>query len=291
MDFISTLSSYISDYRNARAQQRRAASAAQQAQQPAAQFAAAWNGGQLRLPSSYLYDVTDPVSGATATAAPWCDAAVDDAGRLRLALTVPPDAPIDASAMAEQAEAVRLLARAFFQVGLRLMDAQPYQRTTLQMVFAPVRPQVDARGVILLGFDDTGSPVGVSLIGEVTAISGIDALCLPWLSACYAAVDQQKLDWQNALASTRAAIRQAHTGVTQPYLLLDVGDAPCPENSHPERIKNLVDSHRGLVMHSRGDVAADGWAIRPTQILWRSGSVYTLERDGRQLRFLPAWLY
>lgn len=286
MMFLDFLSSYISGL----AADRRAASAAQQVQQPAQAFAAAWNRGQLRLPADYLYTVEDPVTGATATAAPHCDAAVDSDGQLRLALTVPPDAPIDAESMSTHAEEVRMLARDWCQVRLRLTDIRSF-RQTLQLALAPVRPQVDASGVILVGYDDTDTPVALSLIGEITAISGCDAWCLPWVAASYAAIDQQKLDWQTAIASTRAAIRQAHTGVTQPAMLIDVGDAPCPEKERPERIKDLRDSRRGIVMHSRGDVPADGWAIRPTQILRREDGFYTLERDGRQLRFLPAWLH
>ena len=277
MAFLDFLFSYLDHL----AQQRRAASAAQAQQAPAAQFAAAWNAGCLQLPSAFIYDVQDPVSGATATAFPWCDAALDSDGQLRLALTVPPDAPIDATAMAEHAEAVRQLARAFFQVGMRVTGVDAH-RQTLQLALSPVRPQVDSAGAALLGYDDTGTPVWVPLIGAVTAISGVDAACLPWLGASYAAIDQQRLDWPTALESTRAAVRQAHTGVTQPYMLIAVGDAPCPEKARPERIKNLRDSHRGLVMSSRGDVPADGWAIRPTQILRREDGFYTLERDGRR---------
>ena len=290
MTVLQFLSSYISDYIDSRAQQRRETAAAQAQQSPAQAFAAAWNRGQLRLPAAYVYSVEDPVTGATAEAAPWCDAAVDASGQLRLALTVPPDAPIDAASMSEHAEAVRQLARGFFHVGMREVGRDIY-RQTLQLAFSPVRPQVDAAGSILLGYDDPGAPVCASLIGEITAISGVDSLCLPWLSASYAAIDQQKRDWQTAIASTRAAIRQAHTGVTQPAMLIDVGDVPCPEKERPERIKDLRDSRRGIVMHSRGDVPADGWAIRPTQILRREDGFYTLERDGRQLRFLPAWLH
>lgn len=281
---------FISAYLSSLAADRRAASAAQAQQAPAAQFAAAWNAGCLQLPSAFIYDVQDPVSGATATAFPWCDAALDSDGQLRLALTVPPDAPIDATAMAEHVEEVRQLARGFFQVGLRLMESHPY-RQTLQMALAPVCPQVAPSGEILLGYDDTGSPVATRFIGEVTAISGVDWLCLPWVAASYAAIERRTLDWQTALASSRAAIRQAHDGATQPYTLIDVGDAPCPENARPERIKDLRDSRRGIVMHSRGDVPADGWAIRPTQILRREDGFYTLERDGRSLKFRPAWLY
>ena len=281
---------FISAYLSSLAADRRAVSAAQQAQQPAAHFAAAWNAAQLRVPSAYIYSVTDPVTGATAEAAPWCDAAMDDAGCLRLALTVPPSAPIDAAAMAEHTEEVRQLARAFFQVGMRVKGVDA-PRQTLQLALSPVRPQVDATGAALLGFDDTGSPVYVSFIGEVTAISGCDAGCLPWLASSYATIERQSIAWQTALASTRAAIRQAASGAQMPYKLIDVGDAPREKTSSPEPLKNLGSAHRGLVMSSRGDVDADGWAIRPTQLLRRSGSVYTLERDGRQLRFLPAWLY
>lgn len=281
---------FISAYLSSLAADRRAASAAQAQQSPAQAFAAAWNCAQLRLPAPYIYEQLDPATGALVTRAPWCDASVSDDGRLLLALTVPPAAPIDAQTLAAHTEEVRQLARAFFQVGMRVTGVDAH-RQTLQLALSPVRPQVDATGTALLGFDDTGAPVALSLIGEVTAVSGADSGCLPWLGASYAAIDQQRLDWPTALESTRAAIRQAHTGVTQPVMLLDVGDAPCPENSHPERIKNLRDSHRGIVMSSRGDVPADGWALRPTQRLWRDGSVYTLERDGRSLRFLPAWLY
>lgn len=286
MAFLQFLSSYLDHL----AADRRAVESAQAQQQPAQQFAAAWNGGQLRLPDAYVYSVTDPISGATATAAPWCDAAVDDSGQLRLALTVPPDAPIDGEVMAAQTEAIRQLARGFFQVRMRTTGVDAH-RKTLQLALAPVRPQIAENGAILLGYDDTGAPVALSLIGEVTAVSCADSGCLPWLGASYAAIDQQRLDWPTALESTRAAIRQAHAGAQVPYALIDVGDAPCPENSHPERIKNLADSRRGLVLHSRGETSADQWALRPTQILRRSGSVYTLERDGRRLSFTPAWLY
>lgn len=288
--FFSSLFSYISSIVDARVQQHRAASAAQQVQAPAQAFAAAWNSAQLRLPAQFIYEQQDPATGVPVTCAPWCDASVSDDGRLLVALTVPPAAPIDSSVLAAHTEDVRMLARSFFQVGMRVVGSDAYQQT-LQLALAPVRPQVDARGVILLGFDDTGSPVGVSLIGEATAISGCDAWCLPWLSACYAAVDQQRLDWQTALESTRAAIRQAHAGATQPYMLIDIGDALCPENGHPERIKALADSHRGLVMHSRGDVDAAGWALRPTQQLRRDGGSYVLEKSGRSLKFTPAWRY
>lgn len=283
LDFLAAYFGHLSD-------ERRAASAAQQVQQPAAQFAAAWNAAQLRLPAPYIYEQLDPATGALVTRAPWCDASVSDDGRLLLALTVPPDAPIDSAVLAAHAEDVRRIARGFFQVGMRTTGSATY-RDSFQMALAPVRPQVDATGAALLGYDDTGTPVWVPFIGEVTAISGVDAACLPWLASSYAAVSQQALDWQTALASSRAAIRQAHDGATQPYTLIDVGDAPCPENARPERIKDLRDSRRGLVMHSRGETDADGWALRPTQRLWRDGSVYTLERDGRQLKFLPAWLY
>lgn len=286
MTFLTFLSSYFDHL----AQQRREADAAQAQQTPAQAFAAAWNRGQLRLPAPYLYDVTDSVSGATATAAPWCDAAMDDAGRLRIALTVPPDAPIDAQTLAEQTEAVRLLVRAFFQVGMRVTGVDAH-RQTLQMALAPVRPQVDTAGSILLGYDDTGAPVFARFIGEVTAVSGVDWLCLPWVAASYAAVERQTLDPATAIASTRAAIRQAQTGAAVPYALLDVGDAVCEKNARPEPLKNLASAHRGIVEWSRGDVPADGWAIRPTQCLRREGVSYVLEKSGRSLRFTPAWLY
>lgn len=286
MGFLDAFSSYLDHL----AADRRAAAAAQQVQQPAAQFAAAWNGGQLRIPPSYIYTVVDPVTGATAEAAPWCDAAVDAAGQLRLALTVPPDAPIDASAMAEDAESVRLLARAFFQVGLRLTEVDP-RRQTLQLALAPVRPQIAENGAILLGYDDTGSPVCVSLIGEVTAVSGADRWCLPWLSSSYAAVSQQALDPQTAIASTRAAVRQARAGADVPYMFIDIGDAPCAETARPESLKNLDVAHRGIIEWSRGDASADAWSIRPTQILRREGTEYVLEKSSRAIRFTPAWRY
>ncbi len=288
--FFSSLFSYISSIVDARVQQHRAASAAQQVQAPAQAFAAAWNSAQLRLPAQFIYEQQDPATGVPVTCAPWCDASVSDDGRLLVALTVPPAAPIDSSVLAAHTEDVRMLARSFFQVGMRVVGSDAYQQT-LQLALAPVRPQVDARGVVLLGYDDTGAPVCASLIGEVTAISGADSLCLPWVASSYAAIDRQALDWKTALASTRAAIRQAHTGVTQPVMLIDVGDAPCEEFGRPERIKNLADSRRGLLLSSRGDVDADHWAIRPTQYLRRDGFVYTLERDGRSLKFRPAWLY
>lgn len=283
LDFLAAYFGHLSD-------ERRAASAAQAQQSPAQSFAAAWNAGRLQLPSAFIYDVQDPVSGATATAFPWCDAALDSDGQLRLALTVPPDAPIDATAMAEHVEEVRQLARGFFQVGLRLMESHPY-RQTLQMALAPVCPQVAPSGEILLGYDDTGSPVATRFIGEVTAISGVDWLCLPWVAASYAAIERRTLDWQTAIASTGAAARQAQTGASVPYALIDVGDAVCEKNTRPETLKNLASAHRGIVEWSRGDVSPAAWAIRPTQILRRDGSAYVLERDGRQLRFLPAWLY
>lgn len=288
--FFSSLFSYISSIVDARVQQHRAASAAQQVQAPAQAFAAAWNSAQLRLPAQFIYEQQDPATGVPVTCAPWCDASVSDDGRLLVALTVPPAAPIDAQILAAHTEAVRQLARGFFQVGMRVVGSDTY-RDSFQLALAPVCPQLTTSGAALLGYDDTGAPVALPLIGEVTAISSVDSLCLPWLSASYAAVDQPSLDWKTALASTRAAIRQAHTGVTQPVMLIDVGDAPCEEFGRPERIKNLADSRRGLLLSSRGDVDADHWAIRPTQYLRRDGFVYTLERDGRSLKFRPAWLY
>lgn len=287
---MAILLQFISSYLDALVQQRRASSDVQAQQAPAAQFAAAWNGAQLRLPADLIYIVQDPVMGASVQCAPWCDASISDDGRLLLALTVRPDAPIDAADMTGHVEEIRQLVRAFFQVGMRVVGSDAY-RQTLQLALSPVRPQVDSSGVVLLGYDDTGAPVCASLIGEVTAISGCDAQCLPWLASSYAAIERRTLDPQTAIASTRAAARQARAGADVPYTLIDIGDASCPENARPERIRDLVESRRGIVEWSRGDVPSDAWAIRPTQCLRRSGTVYTLERAGRKIMFAPAWLY
>lgn len=286
MAFLSFLSAYLDSL----VQQRRASSDVQAQQAPASQFAAAWNAAQLRLPAQYLYEQLDPVSGQSVVCAPWCDASVSDDGRLLLALTLRPDAPIDSSVLAAHAEDVRRIARGFFQVGMRTTGVDAH-RQTLQLALAPVRPQVDSTGAILLGFDDTGEPVRARFIGEVTAISGIDRWCLPWVASSYAAIEQQALDSATAIASTRAAVRQARAGAEMPYMLIDVGDSPCEETARPEPLKNLAATHRGIVEWSRGAADPDRWAIRPTQILRRTGGTYELECAGRTLTFTPAWLY
>ena len=75
---------FISAYLDHLAQLRRAASAAQQVQQPAQLFATSWNAGRLRLPADYLYSVQDPATGTLVQCAPWCDASVSDEARANI---------------------------------------------------------------------------------------------------------------------------------------------------------------------------------------------------------------
>lgn len=287
MAFLDFLFSYLDHL----AQQRRAASAAQAQQVPAQRFAAAWNatGGIEPLRAT----VQDPVRGPV-TYFPVCDAAMsDDDTHLYMALTVSPDAPISTDDIAANAEAVRQAVRAFFQVAVRPTGMDVRQRV-VSFVFEPVRPVLDSSGAALVGYSSSGRPLYMPFIGEVTALTGDgDDLYVPWVGAAYGGIEHRAVEPSVAVSSTEAAARQARHGAVPAPLLVALGDAICPEDKRPVRMDSdaLALSRRGVVMWSRGDVESDGWYLRPTQTIHCDGDMCVVQKNGRSLRFTPAWAY
>lgn len=291
-DFFAALSSYISDYLDSRAQQRRADAVAQQVQAPATRFAQAWNsaGGIDSLRAT----VQDPVRGPVVFY-PVCDAAMsDDGGHLYLTLTVQPDGPVSTDTIAANAEAVRQSVRSFFQVAVRQIGVDVRQ-TSAVFAYEPVRPLLNGDGAVLLGYSiGRGRPIYIPLLGEVTALTGDDCdSALSWIGAAYSAVECRGSDPATALSSIDAVARQASHGAVPAPQLLVLGDAVCPENGRPTRVdvKNLALARRGLIESSLADVASDRWSVRPTLTIRRDGEACVLEKSGRTLRFIPAWAF
>lgn len=289
--FFSSLFSYISSIIDARTQQRRAASAAQQVQQPAQQFAAAWNraGG----PEPLRATVQDPVRGPVVFF-PVCDAAMSDDGtHLYITLTVRPDGPLSTDDISTHTEDVRQAVRIFFQVAVRL-TGMDVRQCAVTLVYEPVQPMLNSEGASLVGFSASGRPLYLPFIGEVTAITGGDSdAATAWIGAAYGMVEQRAVPPEVAASSTEAVARQARHGAVPPYQLLALGDAVCPENRSPTRIdtKTLALARRGLIESSLADVEPDRWAVRPSLTIRCDGDTCIVEKAGRSLKFTPAWRY
>lgn len=281
----------LSDFLDHLAADRRANAAAQQVQAPAALFAQAWNtaGG----PEPLRATTQDPVRGPV-TFFPVCDAAVSDDGQhLYITLTVPSNAPLSTDDLAAHAEAVRQAVRGFFQVAVR-PTGMDVRQMSITFVYEAVRPILDSTGAALVGYTKSGRAVYLPFIGEVTAITGdAEDVYLPWIGAAYSVVEQRALDPAEAVASTDVLARQACHGVASEPQLIALGDAVCSETERPVRVdtKTLALARRGLVENSRADVERDRWALRPTQTIRCDGDTCVVEKNGRTLRFTPAWTY
>lgn len=288
MTFLDFLARMVTDA----AQSQRDSSAAQARQQAADRFAAAWNCGAISsIPSQLVWSVPRP-DGGTAPAWPACTAVLADDGRLLLTFTVPPDpdtTTVTADSVARHAEAIRLAARAFFGTRLRLTGCDVAQYRC-SLALAPVNPACDSAGKILVGFDDRGEPVWAPLLGQVTAIAGDDG-CVDWIAACISGVlpttTAEPADAVDAALHAGRAARK--TGQPPSPLVVGLGDAVVGDAQKSAELLGFA--RRGLVEWSASQVDTASWAVRPTQVIMRSGDHYAVERDGRKIAFAPAWRY
>lgn len=269
------------------AQQHRDADAAQARQQQAARFADAWNRGAIPIPPQLAWPVSCP-DGSSASVWPGCAATAGGDGSLLLTFTVPPDGAVTAADVEQQVDAVRLAARSFFGTRLRVTGVETVPgRCSMQLT--PVNPACDGQK-ILAGFDDRGMPVWVPILGYVTAIAGDDGAA-SWISACIAGViPSASATPADAVDAALHAGRDARkTGQPPTPLVVGLGDAVVGDVQKSATLLGFA--RRGLIEWSAAQVDADSWAVRPTQVISRSGDSYVIERDGRRTRFAPAWLY
>lgn len=270
------------------AQQQRDASAAQARQQQADRFADAWNRGAISIPPRLAWPVPCP-DGSTAHAWPRCTATAGDGGSWLLTFEVPPDTAVTTDDVARHADSIRLAARQFFGVRLRLTGGDvAANRCTMAM--SQVMPMCDAAQNFLAGFDDRGEPVWVPILGQATAVSGDDG-CASWISACVSGVipttTAAPADAVDAALHAGRAARK--TGQPPSPLVVGLGDAVVSDVQKSAELLGFA--RRGLVEWSASQVDSASWAVRPTQVITRSGDSYLIERDGRRTRFIPAWLY
>lgn len=255
-------------------------------------FAAAWNARAISIPDALVCSIQDP-SGVPVTVFPWCDAIETDGGVVVVSLTMPPVSPIGVGMIPVHAEAVRQTLRDFFQVGQRPVAPPHLSGQTCALSYAPVRPERDADGRMLLGFDDVGAPVRTPIIGEITAISGDTGGAVEWLRRCHADIPYQSQTDTEAVIEDTVQARQMQLGP----MLVDVGDCTTYKQrtsfSRPYKPQWVADVHRGIIERSTATIVdAEKWGLAPTQTITRvTPSVYELERDGRKWRFTPAWLY
>lgn len=269
------------------AQQQRDTSVAQARQQAADRFAAAWNRGSISIPSPLVWSVPRPDCG-TAPVWPGCAATISN-GLLLLTFAVPPDGDVTADDVAQQADAIRLAARSFFGVRLRVTGIEAVAGRC-SIMLAPVVPMLDAAGNFLAGFDDRREPVWVPLLGQVTSIASDDG-AVSWISACISGVLPVVSAEPAAAVSDAARVGRVARKTGQPPapMLVDLGDAVAVER--PIIAEMLGFARRALVEWSTAQVEASAWAVRPTQVISRNGDQYVLEQTGKKTPFFPAWLY
>lgn len=269
------------------AQQQRDTSAAQSRQQQADRFADAWTRGAISIPAQLSWSVDCP-DGTTVPVWPWCTA-TSTGSTLLLTFTVPPDAPVTADDVARHADAVRRAARGYFGTRLRLTGCDVAQYRC-SMALAPVNPACDGAG-FLAGFDDRGEPVCAPLLGQVTAIAGDDGAA-SWISACVSGAIPTTAADPHAAVSDARRVGLAAKSSGQPPAPLLVTLAEAQPGSEQLRAEQLGFARRGLVeWDTAQQVETSAWAVRPTQVITRSGDSYVIERDGRKTPFTPAWRY
>lgn len=286
MTFLDFLARMITDA----AQSQRDSSAAQARQQAADRFAAAWNCGAISsIPSQLVWSVPRP-DGGTAPVWPGCAATIADGSSLLLTFVVPPDpdTPVTADDVARHADAIRLAARGFFGVPLRVTGVDVVQHRC-SLALTPVNPVCDGQK-ILVGFDDRGSAVWVPLLGEVTAIAGDDG-AVSWISACVSGVIPTTTASPHAAVTDARRVGLAAKSSGQPPAPLVVGVEDAQPGADQRHADYLGFARRALVEWSTAQVEASAWAVRPTQVITRSGDSYVIERDGRKTPFTPAWRY
>lgn len=269
------------------AQQQRDTSAAQARQQQANGFASAWNRGAISIPSQLVWSVPRP-DGGTAPVWPGCAATISN-GLLLLTFAVPPDGDVTADDVAQQADAIRIAARSFFGVRLRVTGIEAVAGRC-SIMLAPVNPACDSAGKILAGFDDRGAVVWLPLLGQVTAISGDDG-CADWIASCLAgAIPTASAAPADAVDAAMHAGRAARkTGQPPSPLVVGLGDAVVGDVQKSAELLGFA--RRGLVEWSSAQVDAASWAVHPTQVIARSGDLYVIDQNGRKTSFFPAWLY
>lgn len=288
MTFLDFLARMVTDA----AQSQRDSSAAQARQQAADRFAAAWNCGAISsIPSQLVWSVPRP-DGGTAPAWPGCAATIADGSSLLLTFVVPPDpdTPVTADDVARHDDAIRLAARGFFGVPLRVTGVDVVQHRC-SLALSPVNPACDDAGKILAGFDDRGEPVWVPVIGQVTAIAGDDGAA-SWISACVSGVIPTTTASPHAAVSDARRVGLAAKTSGQPPAPMVVGLEAAQPGADPERADYLGFARRGLVeWDAATSVDTAAWAVRPTQVISRNGDQYVLEQTGKKTPFFPAWLY
>lgn len=269
------------------AQQQRDTSAAQSRQQQADRFADAWTRGAISIPAQLSWSVDCP-DGTTVPVWPWCTA-TSTGTTLLLVFTVPPDAPVTADDIARHADAVRLAARNFFGTRLRVTGCDVVQRRC-SLAMSPVNPACDGAG-FLAGFDDRGAPVWAPLVGQVTAVAGDDG-CADWIAACVAGtIPITSASPHGAVSDARRVGLAARKSGEPPAPLVVALDSAQP-GADQLRADYLGFARRGLVeADTAPQVDAASWAVRPTQVITRSGDSYVIERDGRRIPFAPAWRF
>lgn len=270
------------------AQQRHEEAAAQARQQAAERFAVAWNRGALSIPPSLVCSIPCP-DGTKVPAWPGCSAAI--AGdSLRLDFTVTPDAAVTAADVEQQVDVIRLAVRQFFGVRLLVTGVETVPgRCSIMLV--QVVPVLDEKQNFLVGFTDRGDPVWAPLLGQVTAIAGDDGAA-SWISACVSGViPTTTADPHAAVSDTRRVGLAAKTSGQPPAPLLVALDEAQP-GAEQLRAEQLGFARRGLVEWATApQVEVSAWAVRPTQVITRSGDSYVVERDGRRIPFAPAWRF
>lgn len=272
------------------AQLHRDADAAQARQQYVDRFADAWNRGAISIPSQLVWSMPRP-DGSTAPMWPCCAASIaDDGSQVLLTFTVPPDGVVTADDVAQQVDAVRLAARSFFGVRLRVTGCDVCQQRC-SLALSPVNPICDGAGKFLAGFDDRGAPVWVPVIGQVTAVAGDDG-CTAWIAACISGVLPSISADPHAAVSDARRVGLAAKSSGQPPAPLLVALAEAQPGSEQLRAEQLGFARRGLVeWDTAPQVEPSAWAVRPTQVITRIGDDYAVERDGRKTLFTPAWSY
>lgn len=270
------------------AQQQADTTAAQARQQQAARFADAWTRGAISIPSQLSWSVDCP-DGTTVPVWPWCTA-TSTGSTLLLTFTVPPDTPVTADDVARHADAIRLAARGFFGVPLRVTGVDVVQHRC-SLALSPVNPACDGVGKFLAGFDDRHMPVWVPLLGEVTAIAGDDGGAA-WIASCIAGVLPVISAAPHAAVTDARRVGLAAKSSGQPPAPLVVGLEDAQPGAEQLRADYLGFARRGLVeADTAPQVDAASWAVRPTQVITRSGDSYVVERDGRRIPFAPAWRF
>lgn len=270
------------------AQQRHEEAAAQARQQRADRFADAWTRGAISIPSQLVWTVACP-DGTTVPVWPRCTATITDTGML-LTFTVPLDGVVTAEQVAQQADAIRFAARAFFGVRLRVTGVEATVGRC-SIALTPVVPSLDERQNFLAGFNDRGMAVWLPLLGQVTAVAGDDG-AVSWISACISdAIPTTTAEPAAVVADARRAGFAAKKSGEPPVPLI-VGLEDAQPGADQLRAELLGFARRGLVEWSTApQVETSAWAVRPTQVIMRSGEHYVVDQNGRKTPFFPAWRF